>query len=449
MLSDKCTAVSSASSTVRSFTRTASAPASYSLPRRAPARCQQEAEIQLYLQGNALRTLPRVLFSLKGLTVLILRRFLDYSFAVIPLISISQGDNQIEYLPPSICCLTSLKELNLSNNKLQYLPAEILQLSLDSLRLVSNPFLKTPEQKTPEQDRLPSSDREASSQPRRVLGPRTRRWPDQGPVPHLHEIAYRVLLSPMGPAAGQALNWQMYDVDEWFGSKARGPKYQEVFEVLKAATAAEYNAPRHKESPSDMETLNFSRHCPQNAISTLTPLLTAASCFPHTCPSPAHRPYRRVFARSATSQIYVGEERSFNDTYRTGSSTAGRVHLAHSFPSTSSEVRSPTSGSPATYLSHAEEQIEWVSQIGGVKFPLSDRIPVLWRGCSNGCLSFLDDDGEGSQTFKAPPRTTPLARGVAAADSQCTIRQERFDEEEEDEVMQDGFDIDDLDELGA
>jgi hypothetical protein len=201
VLGDKCTTVASASSTIRPFTRTASAPASYSLPHRAPAGRQQEATIRLYLAKNALRTLPRELFSLKGLTVLSLCRSLDHSLAVIPLISISQGDNQIEYLPPSICCLTSLKELNLSNNKLQFLPAEILQLSLDSLRLVSNPFLKPPEQ-----DRLPSSGRDVSLQPRRVLGPRTRHWPDQGPVPHLHEIAYRVLLSPMNPATAHALN---------------------------------------------------------------------------------------------------------------------------------------------------------------------------------------------------------------------------------------------------
>lgn len=76
----------------RAFTRVVSAPASYSAPqgratgsvsstnpllKRAvlpsTAPVSQEASVQLYLSGNAIHSLPRELFSLKGLTVLSLR----------------------------------------------------------------------------------------------------------------------------------------------------------------------------------------------------------------------------------------------------------------------------------------------------------------------------------------------------------------------------------------
>lgn len=77
----------------RSFTRVVSAPATYTptQPRlsgsltstnpfltknRAPSisTASQEASIQLFLSGNAICSLPRELFSLKGLTVLSLRK---------------------------------------------------------------------------------------------------------------------------------------------------------------------------------------------------------------------------------------------------------------------------------------------------------------------------------------------------------------------------------------
>jgi hypothetical protein len=94
VLGGKCTMGAGSSSITRSFTRTTSAPASYSFPNRVSvdsfnryptslgtAECRQEATIELYLTGNALRNLPRELFLLKGLTVLILRQFYDHSLA--------------------------------------------------------------------------------------------------------------------------------------------------------------------------------------------------------------------------------------------------------------------------------------------------------------------------------------------------------------------------------
>jgi hypothetical protein len=88
-----------------------------------------EPKLKLFLASNCLTTLPGELFNLNRLTVLSLR-----------------ANNFLE-LPPSIGKLTNLKELNLSQNCLSYLPFEILDLFLESARLQSlhlhpNPFLE-------------------------------------------------------------------------------------------------------------------------------------------------------------------------------------------------------------------------------------------------------------------------------------------------------------------
>jgi len=74
-----------------------------------------EPKLKIFLASNSLTTLPEELFNLDRLTVLSLR------------------GNKIHEVPPAIGRLHNLKELNLSQNGLQYLPYEILDLfSIDS-----------------------------------------------------------------------------------------------------------------------------------------------------------------------------------------------------------------------------------------------------------------------------------------------------------------------------
>lgn len=42
------------------------------------------------------------------------------------------------------------------------------------------------------------------------------------------------------------------------------------------------------------------------------------------------------------------------------------------------------------FVGHAEERVTWEGCIAGVKVASEPRIPLLWRGCSRGCLNFLD-----------------------------------------------------------
>lgn len=83
--------------------------------------------MKIFLASNDLTTLPAELFNLDSLTVLSLRA------------------NRIYELPPGIGKLRKLQELNLSQNGLQYLPFEILDLFSEDHRLQSftihpNPF---------------------------------------------------------------------------------------------------------------------------------------------------------------------------------------------------------------------------------------------------------------------------------------------------------------------
>lgn len=102
--------------------------------------------------------------------------------------SIFQGQNKLTSLPPAICKLTWLRELNVANNRLSYLPAEIQDLHLDSLHLYPNPFTMPPTHL--------ESQAHTSNRMTRILGPLKR----GSSVPTLAELALRRLLSPATPA---------------------------------------------------------------------------------------------------------------------------------------------------------------------------------------------------------------------------------------------------------
>jgi len=45
---------------------------------------------------------------------------------------------------------------------------------------------------------------------------------------------------------------------------------------------------------------------------------------------------------------------------------------------------------PSVFHDSVEERIEWRTDIAGVK--LAEMVPLRWRGCSQGCLAFLERD---------------------------------------------------------
>ncbi|KLO13257.1 hypothetical protein SCHPADRAFT_371784 [Schizopora paradoxa] len=84
----------------------------------------QAREIHIYLPNNLITTLPHELFRLNMLVTLSLRA------------------NQLAEIPPLISGLRNLREFNVANNKLRYLPSEIMDLKLTSLSVEMNPFFK-------------------------------------------------------------------------------------------------------------------------------------------------------------------------------------------------------------------------------------------------------------------------------------------------------------------
>jgi hypothetical protein len=96
-----------------------------------------EPSLQLFLGSNQLNALPEALFNIPQLTVLSVRA------------------NNIRELNPAIGRLRSLAELNISQNKLQYLPFEILDLfevgtHLETFTFSANRFLEI--QRPPSED---------------------------------------------------------------------------------------------------------------------------------------------------------------------------------------------------------------------------------------------------------------------------------------------------------
>ncbi len=88
---------------------------------------QTDPSLKLYLARNPLPRAPGAIFNLEFLTVLSLR------------------NTQVTELPPSIANLRNLTDLNVSLNRLQYLPGELLDLlqypgKLRNLSIHPNPF---------------------------------------------------------------------------------------------------------------------------------------------------------------------------------------------------------------------------------------------------------------------------------------------------------------------
>ncbi|GAO14035.1 uncharacterized protein UV8b_01877 [Ustilaginoidea virens] len=86
---------------------------------------QKEPELKIYLAMNRLRLVPGALFDLEHLTVLSLR------------------GNKLTEIPPGIARLPNLKQINVSQNRLRCLPAELVDLfdqKLAELVLHPNPF---------------------------------------------------------------------------------------------------------------------------------------------------------------------------------------------------------------------------------------------------------------------------------------------------------------------
>ena len=289
-------------------------------------------QLQLFLAGNQIRSLPRELFGLDKLTVLILREscFSYASWLDLRACTALPGANQLTHLPPEIAHLTNLRELNVSNNRLQYLPSEMSTMTLHQLHLHPNPFFLPPpfqQQQHSSRSSLASSSNTITDRP--VSLP-------SHPLPHtipLVELSFRALFShyffPNPDPSSAEDNTPPEPNDTVLATTYPLPlEGWDIPQPLKATL--EICVPgstdlRNEEGPSVAR--------PPAAAARTEPDIMGIGV----CPSPRHH-HRTVFAR------------------------------------------------------HAEERFTWEQRVAGVS--VGGAVPLRWRGCQWGCLDFLGGTGE-------------------------------------------------------
>lgn len=217
-------------------------------------------------------------------------------------------------IPPIICKLRNLQELQISNNRLKCLPAEIMKLKLTKLSVHPNPFIENPH-------KAESNGRWCDP---------TRRLFDITP---LTELCLRVLLAPFTTGA-QSLTIETHSetvLEALYGDKCFpltshyniSPEFQNIF----------------------------------------------GSCVPKSVPSTLS---------TATTPDKLRRRSSGCTTICECPSTR---HL---------EISNNKAYSKPVFIGHTEERMTWEREIAGQKVD-GDGVPVLWRGCSAGCLDFLGD----------------------------------------------------------
>jgi len=116
-------------------------------------------------------------------------------------------------MPPEIACLKNLTSLSIGGNRITYLPSEIMQMSLEQLQVIPNPFLEPPQKssdgtrpflRTSTLSRL-SLQNEGPQQ--RLLSEAKHTLPR---VLSLVEISLRGLLSSAGACRSTDTNLQTY-----------------------------------------------------------------------------------------------------------------------------------------------------------------------------------------------------------------------------------------------
>ncbi|KAF8603848.1 hypothetical protein BDV93DRAFT_126399 [Ceratobasidium sp. AG-I] len=316
---------------------------------------KSKRELQLYLANNCLTMLPSELFALRGLTLLSLR------------------SNKLRELPPAIGNLRSLRSLNIANNELTFLPAEITYLALQTILLDPNPFIPRPFTNTNIETPPSSAESDhtvgtlAFEHDRRTLAPLI----THNKVPTLQELALRVTLRP----AQQIPSLPSLS----FATSATRPSAAVASRCLLTPTtsySSVFSTPTHVSNLSR----SSSASSPYESHPFPPHSLLVSDLYDVTSWLSGSLPKADVYIRSAIQgtedarnlyswcpgKRHQGEDKG-TDAYADG--CAGRL---------------PSSG---LFVKPAEERYEWVTVLAGCE--LSSAVPILWRGCSAGCLDFL------------------------------------------------------------
>ncbi|WFD03892.1 hypothetical protein MOBT1_002588 [Malassezia obtusa] len=312
--------------------------------RTASTRERARHLLQCYLWDNRLTRLPSALFQLRNLGVLSLRK------------------NALTHLPPVIGELHALRELNVGGNALRYLPAEIQRLELDTFTYVPNPFLAVPADATLAHTPSRTRARGADDAPVvRALAPLARHT-----LPTLAEVCVRRLLSEhegtmlLEQYETGCLRMLQYTLD--VPRAARGGMWYDGAHFHRPSSPAGSDAPDAPDAPDALD----------------------------------------------VDQLLEEEEDAGENVYfnrcPNARESAPATDGARDWPVAEAAMRD------APLFTHAcETRLEWVSHVAGVRVAKqgtellvaasdaraqmqhSGCLPLLWRGCSPGCLAFLEE----------------------------------------------------------
>ncbi|KAI0365173.1 hypothetical protein BV20DRAFT_1004514 [Pilatotrama ljubarskyi] len=356
-----------------------------------PTTQLKRRDIQIYLANNMITRLPAELFRVSSLTVLSLRA------------------NALTTIPPQIAHLTSLQELNIAQNQLKWLPAEMLSMRLTKLAVAGNPWIPPPSAES--KDVQPSSSTAGvNSPPRR--GKPVSSTITHFTVPSLTEICFRVLLAPYSsysPHALQHVSATSQAPSDPSPSCAHG----------QPTSSSDADHTPHSTPRRPLTVLEAAYALPLTEDHGLGPsvLATFRACVPAAVAKPPTAEQLAVptKVRRDEGQRDVHSTKH-DDVFSTVGARATRtgagrgVGVANAFTQLDDNEPDPPALSVCpsplhhgqfrvpVFVQPAEERWTWEEEIAGVRVGAEGvggvGVPVRWRGCGRGCLSFLDPESE-------------------------------------------------------
>ncbi|KAF7789069.1 hypothetical protein EIP86_000002, partial [Pleurotus ostreatoroseus] len=357
-------------------------------------RVYEMTEIQLLLEKNAIARLPLELFSVISLTVLNLR------------------NNMLQEIPPQIAQLIHLQELNVKNNQLRYLPAEMLGMRLQTLEIEPNPWMTTMELAGTEYGVEGSASHFLHcirSQPGRLARFVSNTKTSFTAAP-LSEYCLRVLLAP-------------HPTEEPVPTLATFLTPSTSSMALDLEGETQVQSPPWPHYRTNLEThyeLPLSSHdkWPAHVLDTLRGCLPKSVARPDTrthvqgqAISPGNRArqsrpvfiHEEIFSFSPpTNSALVPQTPPHAaglpmfDTGGAGTDPENEEHDTGVLRTGVSVCPSPghVPRYSRVFVKHAEERYSWEHSIAGCDVDPPHGVPVHWRGCSPGCLRFLDTKTE-------------------------------------------------------
>jgi hypothetical protein len=317
----------------------------------------------IFLANNQIKTLPLDFFKLSNLTVLSLRAPLSlFLFFASCTDGLSVGNNSLESLPPEIAQLSALKDLDVVNNNLRFLPAEMTNMTLTNLNVHTNPWHPDPA--------YPAT-RDAS---KGVEGTTRVHFC----VPPLREVVLRYLLTPSSTNQQRLLApttprlQQLTTLEDRFQlplqEGALTPTDAELFARL-APTAV--SAPRRHA---------FSR-ATTSGVGTLFPS-------PNLLPNSESERRNRLRSSRADDAAVNDQQKSI------GRCPSPRHHSGVAAQQATAITTMTWARLGPPFVLPAEERYTWVTELAGVRVGETiGGVPLLWRGCGRSCLDFLDGVG--------------------------------------------------------